>query len=238
MYRTLKASEILATTDRLQKRISERFPNASLGRVAQELDEIAREAQQRCLWFNRPNVPLRIATWICVILAISALVASLFLVKADASNWSLKDLLEGLNAGIGDVVFLGAAGIFLFTLEGRIKRKRALDAINELRALAHIVDMHQLTKDPERLIRSGPSTASSPIRTMSAFELSRYFDYCSEMLSLIAKIGALYVQDVQDSAVLSAVDEVENLTLGLSRKIWHKIDILGRFHDEDPALAN
>ena len=61
---------------------------------------------------------------------------------------------------------------------------------------------------------------------MSPFELGRYFDYCSELLSLIAKIGAVYVQDFTDAVALGAVDEVENLTTGLSRKIWQKIMVL------------
>jgi len=55
--------------------------------------------------------------------------------------------------------------------------------------------MHQLTKDPDRAAGRGQSTDSSPARVMSTFELGRYLDYCSELLSLISKIGALYVQD-------------------------------------------
>ena len=119
--------------------------------------------------------------------------------------------------------------VFLLSLEARGKRKRALDALHELRAMAHIVDMHQLTKDPERMLGRGTRTASSPRRTMTPFELHRYLDYCSELLALIAKIGALYVQDFPDRAALDAVDQVENLATGLSRKIWQKMVILDRY---------
>ena len=94
--------------------------------------------------------------------------------------------------------------------------------------MAHIVDMHQLTKDPER-VRMGdesPDTPSSPVRTLTVFQLSRYLDYCSESLSLLSKFAALYVQDFDDPVTMSAVNEVENLTNGLSRKIWQKIMIL------------
>jgi hypothetical protein len=86
--------------------------------------------------------------------------------------------------------------------------------------------MHQLTKDPDRVILQGADTPSSPTRELRRFELSRYLDYCSEMLSLVSKLAALYVQTFDDPVVLSAVDEVEGLTSGLSGKIWQKIMIL------------
>jgi hypothetical protein len=61
---------------------------------------------------------------------------------------------------------------------------------------------------------------------MTPFELNRYLDYCSETLALISKIAALYVQEFQDPVLLDAVDDVEDLSAGFSRKIWQKITIL------------
>jgi hypothetical protein len=46
------------------------------------------------------------------------------------------------------------------------------------------------------------------------------------MLSLMGKVAALYVQDFPDAQAVAAVDDIENLTTGLSRKIWQKIMIL------------
>ena len=94
--------------------------------------------------------------------------------------------------------------------------------------------MHQLTKDPTIVLAGGAPTASSPIRAMSEFELSRYLDYCAEMLALIAKLAALYAGRVQDPAVITAVNEVEELTSDLGRKIWQKIMIISRL-TEQPA---
>jgi hypothetical protein len=94
--------------------------------------------------------------------------------------------------------------------------------------------MHQLTKDPERLGQQGNDTQSSPKRTMTEFELSRYLDYCSEMLSLTGKVAALYIQTFQDDVAVSAVNDVENLTNGLSRKIWQKLMVL---HANEEAAA-
>jgi hypothetical protein len=71
-------------------------------------------------------------------------------------------------------------------------------------------------------------TASSPKRSLTTFQLSRYLDYCSELLSLISKIGAIYVQEFPDPDALEAVDQLSNLTNGLTRNIWQKIMILDR----------
>jgi hypothetical protein len=57
------------------------------------------------------------------------------------------------------------------------------------------------------------------------------------MLALVAKVGALYVQDFPDQIALQAVDQIEDLASGLSRKIWQKIMILDRIIGEQQALA-
>jgi hypothetical protein len=88
--------------------------------------------------------------------------------------------------------------------------------------------MHQLTKDPERLFGTYRGTDHSPKETMSPLQLGRYLDYCTEMLSLTGKIAALYIDQYDDSEVVAAVGEIEQLCTGLSRKIWQKIMILNR----------
>ena len=56
----------------------------------------------------------------------------------------------------------------------------------------------------------------------------KYLDHCSDLLALISKISALYIQNFDDPVTLAAVNEIENLTNGLSRKIWQKIMIFDR----------
>ena len=56
----------------------------------------------------------------------------------------------------------------------------------------------------------------------------RYLDYCSEMLSLTGKLAALYMQNMRDPIVIESVNEIEDLTTSLSRKIWQKIMILNQ----------
>jgi hypothetical protein len=70
------------------------------------------------------------------------------------------------------------------------------------------------------------NTPSSPERVMSAPDLGRYLDYCSELLALTSKIAALFVERFDDPVTLGAVNEIESLTAGLSRKVWQKISML------------
>ena len=136
--------------------------------------------------------------------------------------------MQGLEALVNGLIFAGAAAYFLLGLEARRKRKRVLSALHTLRSLAHIVDMHQLTKDPEAVAAPGRPTASSPERSLTPFQLNRYLDYASEMLAIMGKVAALYVQDFDDSVALNAASDVQDLTVNLSRSIWQKIVVLNR----------
>jgi hypothetical protein len=92
--------------------------------------------------------------------------------------------------------------------------------------------MHQLTKDPTTLLTPGAPTASSPQRAMNEFQLTRYLEYCAEMLALMGKIAALYAQRSGDGVVVDAVNDIENLCANLGRKIWQKIMIIGQLREQ------
>src|SRR5262249_12262124 len=131
--------------------------------------------------------------------------------------------VTSLEAAVNLLILFGGALWFMITLEERFKRRRALDAFYRLRSLAHVIDMHQLTKDPTIVLTPHRQTAASPQRKMSRFELTRYLDYCAEMLALIGKLAALYAEHMRDGVVINAVNDIENLTSNLGRKIWQKI---------------
>ena len=223
MYRTLDPQKTIATLRTLSQRIDERFPGASLNMVCLELLAIAEETTGRIQWLSRRHAGIRLAV-LCVV------GAAVFLgwhvirnVKVHTGGFSIEEL----DAATNSVVLIGAALLFLFTLESRLKRARVLKAVNELRAISHVIDMHQLTKDPSHVIAGvGQRTPSSPQRSLTPYQLTRYLDYCSEMLSLVGKLAALYAQSTTDSVVLQSVNDIETLTNGISRKIWQKIMIL------------
>jgi hypothetical protein len=150
-------------------------------------------------------------------------------------------MIEGVDAAISSIVFLGVTTLTVVTFENRVKRRKLLDAIHELRVLAHIIDMHQLAKDPDMFLH-GRDERAEPAETpedksgrdpLTPFLVGRYLDYCSELLSLIGKVAVIYVQDFQDPVVLTAVDEIEHLTTSLSRKIWQKIMIIDQIISAD-----
>ena len=222
----LKADHIAQTAKKLSQRIHERFPESGLFEVAEAVQTLAAKAQADAPEIARPIYWVRIG--VAVLIGFIAVVSTSLIItvytKADqVTRVGLFDMLEGLEAGTQQFILFGFAVFFLVTLEGRIKRGRAIRRIHELRSMAHVVDMHQLTKDPDYYRGESIDTVHSPKRELSLPELMRYLDYCSELLSLTSKISALYIQRFSDSVVLAAVSDVETLCDGLSRKVWQKM---------------
>ncbi len=226
LYTSLNADKIVETVERLTVRIGERFPDSSLHKLAHQVIAVSHQARDQALTIPRPIVWLRLATALLILGLIVLVIASLLLVDAPSGTVSLFDYLQAVESLINDAFFIGAAIFFLARRETHIKQQQALRALHQLRSLAHVVDMHQLTKDPEELRPLALLTPSSPRHELTPFELGRYLDYCSEMLSLIGKLAALYVQEFDSPTVLASVDEIESLTTGLSRKIWQKLMVL------------
>lgn len=226
----LEPSRIIETVRALGDRVSERFPGSGLSRLAMQMLGIAQRTVENVRWVQEPILWVRFAVGLVILLLMALLAGIAMRLDVRAEGAGTLDLLQATEAVINELILLGAAVLFLVTVEGRIKRRRALQALRELRALAHIVDMHQLTKDPDRHLHGSPAqdTPSSPTRTLTRFELARYLDYCSEMLALNSKLAALYAQTLDDPVVLAAVDEVEMLTTGLCAKIWQKLVIVNQ----------
>lgn len=225
-YTTLDSTKLIETLELLCRRIGERFPQAGLYQVAHQLLTIANQSKARANMVARPLLWVRVLITLFILLIVAGVVGVVSALNLTMNDFDLFEFVQAVEAVINEIVLLGAGIFFLVTVEVRIKRRRALKALNELRAIAHVIDMHQLTKDPEYILQRGVDTPSSPKRTMTAYELSRYLDYCSEMLSLTGKLAALYIQNFDDGIVLNSVNEIESLTTDLSRKIWQKLMIL------------
>jgi len=232
----LIADEVQRTIERLHLRMKDRFPQSNLANVCRELHEISKEAPQTVQWITRPNYWLRFGTYGFILVVVLLLVQSLRQLDLPAGGVNLADLVQLLDSGLNSVVWIGAGIVFLVTLENRRKRNRVIHAVNRLRCIAHIVDMHQLTKDPDSIAEHAFATPHAPQRALTPYELARYLDYCTEMLSLVSKTAFLYVQDYHDPVAADAVNDLEDLTNGLSSKIWQKIMMLSA-EDQSTALA-
>ncbi len=235
-YRSLAAHRIVETAERLERRIQERFGQIGLSRVAHEVTLLSREAMAKGARMARPNLLLRLGIWLTLGVIAFPIVRLMQSTRYHVDGLEFTEMVQIFDSSSQSLIFLALAGAFLFSLETRFKRRKLLTALHELRSLAHIVDMHQLTKDPEAVIRGGDKTLSSPERILDRFKLGRYLDYCSELLSLISKIGAIYVQHFPDSVALAAADQLSGLTNDLSRNVWQKIMILDQVASrEDPV---
>src|SRR5216117_3304341 len=140
MYRRLEGTRIIETLQRLEQRIEERFPGSGLGRVSGELLAVANESLARAAYLARPNLSLRIGMWASIAVIVYIGVQALLHLNL-AMQW--KDFAGFLQSSqaIQNVVFLGVAVLFLANVETRIKRRRALAALHELRSIAHIVEI-------------------------------------------------------------------------------------------------
>jgi hypothetical protein len=228
MYRTLDPDKIEATLDQLVARISERFPGAGLARVCTELKLVAAESRARTEQLAKPNIALRALSGLVIVTGVGVLIYVARQINVQSATTELFGMMQGIEATVNLLIVVGAAVLFLTTLEGRWKRTAALADLYQLRSIVHVIDMHQLTKDPGAALHPVDDTASSPRRIRNAQELVRYLDYCSEMLSLSSKVAALYAQSTTDAQVIDAVNELERLTTNLSQKIWQKINIVER----------
>jgi hypothetical protein len=229
-YQRLDASQVVATTTRLQRRVSARFPQRGLARVSGELVRVADQVAESASTARHRLRRIRVATRVISVVVVMITVVALVLTLRDAVINGLEHSFEWLpliESTVNDIVFAALAVFFLYALPNRIERSYLLGQLHRLRSLAHIVDMHQLTKDPERLRPGFTSTSETvDVHLATAQAMENYLDYCSEMLSLIGKIAALCAEESQDSVILDTVSTIETLTTGMSRKIWQKISLL------------
>jgi hypothetical protein len=226
-FRKLDESKIVDSLTALRDRIENQFPDSGLGRVADELIGVAAEVVDCAEYVSGTNWPIRIFAG----LVIAGMILVLFLAGPR------MELPEGAHK-FGDVQSIaavfniaavsGVAVLFLLRLETNLKRRRAHGVLHELRSLAHVIDMHQLAKDPAGRRLPEPEITESPKGAMSPPSLGRYLDYCTDLLSLTGKLSALLVQRYADDVVLGEVNEVEALTSALSSRIWQKIQLLER----------
>ncbi|HRW17706.1 MAG TPA: hypothetical protein P5181_02555 [Dermatophilaceae bacterium] len=231
-YDHLNVGHVLRTIERLQARIAETFPRRHLadvaGTVHSVISRMVTDAERQ-----RPvRLALRIVSRVVIVVLVALSILTIVLAIRDAAgNASSRPAFEWLpilESGINDVVFAGIAIWFLISLEGRWHRHRLLATLHRLRSLAHVVDMHQMSKDATQLLppADGPEH-HYPVLT--AAEFGRYLDFCSELLSLIGKGAALCAESSTDAVVLDTVSEIETLTTGISRKVWQKITLLQRY---------
>jgi len=222
----LQAGKVIETVEQLGLRISERFGDSGLSKVCGELLRAAKRTDMQIAWIERPHWGYRLLVGIFLLAAVAGLIYAVSSVEFSTGGFGLADLVQLGDAALNNLVLIGAAIVFLVSMESRAKRKRVVKCVNRLRSIAHLIDAHQLTKDPNVAAGDSCNTEHSPKRNLTPYELNRYLDYCSEMLSLVGKIGFLYVQNFDDPVAVKSVNDLEALATALSRKVWQKIMLI------------
>ncbi len=218
------------TVGRLEERIRARFPDRRLGDAAHSLRTAVPQIHDA---FEASKTRRRKVRWaaratgvVLVLVAVAAVVLALRDPVLKGTNSSV-DWLPIVESAVNDLVFTAIAVFFLWALPERMERRTLLDLLHRLRSLAHVIDMHQLDKDPEQARADYRPTSHSPTRPiLDPEQLHHYLDYCSELVSLVAKTAALCAERTSDPVVLGTVSEVETLTAEMSQKIWQKISLL------------
>jgi hypothetical protein len=223
LYRTIDAERVIATAVLLEARITDRFPESGLRKVSVELIALGRDIAREARALEAPIRWLRILTIVTILIGVSIIAFVMTILSFDRIDTGAFDFVQGIEATLNTILLVGLGMLTLTQMQIRLKRRKVFDGLHALRSMIHVIDMHQLTKDPAALSDDFKPSAHSPTRTLSAADLSRYLDYCSEMLSITGKLAALYAQSVNDDVVVQAVNDVENLGTNLSRKIWQKI---------------
>lgn len=222
-YNALEPDKIISTAERLEKRIGERFPGSGLLGVASELVAMGRDTSRRATALEQPIWWIRLFVGAVTLLGTLTFIFVGTFFTFDRVDSVGFDFVQGVEAAINTLVLAGLGYITLFKWEERHKRAKVMEGLHALRSIIHVIDMHQLTKDPIVFSDGFEPTVSSPKREMTPAQLSRYLDYCTEMLAITGKLAALYAQAVRDTEIADAVNDVEMLGSNLARKIWQKI---------------
>ena len=234
----LDPTPVLETVQGLRARIRARFADRDLGAVCDELGVLTERVRDVTPTGRTRMRRARLASRVLIGLVALATLAAFVLAVRDAVGGrpfeGSLDWLPLIETTVNDLVFAAIAVFFLYSLPERLQRGELLRLLHRLRSLAHIIDMHQLTKDPERLRPDFVSTGISKPLDLDRDQLERYLDYCSEMLSLVGKTAALCAEESRDPLVLDTVGTIETLTATMSNKIWQKIVVLGTIGPTDP----
>jgi fumarate reductase subunit D len=149
-YRTLDSKLIIETAERLEKRVADRFPDAGLRGVAIELVSLSRDlakaakALEAPIWWLRGIIISAIAAGALMFLFVGTILP---LGRISGSHDAIQSV-QGIESSINVVILAVLGFLALIRTEERIKRRRVFRKLHGLRSLIHVIDMHQLTKDP------------------------------------------------------------------------------------------
>jgi len=216
----LDPSRIIETAEDLAQRIDQKLPGSTLAGLAAELVRIARDTDQRVQQARKPILAIRFAS---VIAIGCGLLGLWYLVRHIHTRWefgTVTDLFEATDAGFNILVVLAGALWFLITLEARLKSKKVLESIQELREFIHVIDATQLYYTPE-IYHHDAESPSNRWRFDHTYLLA-----CSLMLGVISNLAALYTRGAAGDSIMRAAADVEMFAAALTGKLYAKAEFV------------
>jgi hypothetical protein len=214
----LDPARIIETAENLARVIGEKLPGSSLADLAVELSQIAHAIVERARRARRPIFVIRVVS----VLAVStSLLVLWYLLNHIHTRWefgTITEVFEAADAGFNLLILLAGALWFLITFENRIKRKKALEFIEELREFVHVIDVTQLFYTP--LVYNSEAAAG---RTSATFDYT-YFLFCTQMLAVISNLAPLYTRGAAGDSILRAASDVEQLANAITVKLLSKAE--------------
>lgn len=207
--------------------LCDRIDDPPLRHVSMELLCLSKQAAEKQSRFSSwiKSLPFLFVT-VFLLVALVAIVAIIVYIDPHLGEAKSIDLIQAFDSATQTIIVIGAAALFLWTLEDRRKRHNVIENISALRQIAHRIDEQQLTKDPWTILRDTSPTPGSPQCDKNHKKLYYFLLDCTELLSLVGKTGFLYVEEFHDAQAVSAVNDLESLTADLSLLIWQKILLL------------
>ena len=145
--------------------------------MAAELVSLSRDLAQSARLLERPIWWLRAITAAAVIAGATLFIFVGTILPFDRFvEGASRQSVQGIEASINTLLLAGLGLLALVRAEQGIKRKRVFRDLHGLRSLIHVIDMHQLTKDPNVLssgYQSDREIAATHHRPFRAGALSR-----------------------------------------------------------------
>ncbi|MBR9865876.1 MAG: hypothetical protein GYB18_02040 [Oceanospirillales bacterium] len=151
------------------------------------------------------------------------------IVKPFSFPASVIDVLTGFDSLANVGIFLFLSLLIISRLIDNYKHSDCLKRLDHLHQLIHVLDMHQVAKETISLGFNDKDTEEIPISERYTAS-KEYLDRLHELVVLAGKTAAIYPQICDEHVVIAKVQGVEELSLGISTKLWQRYDRLERYY--------
>jgi hypothetical protein len=137
-FRSLDPALILATTEHLERRIAERFPDRGLVRVAAETTALTRTVIAEVAALTPPLWGLRVLVALTVLAGGAVFLWVGSVIPLNQVGRDTIGSVEGIEAAINTALLAGLGLLALVRLEARVKRRRVARGLHALRSIIHV----------------------------------------------------------------------------------------------------